>query len=284
MAKTKPLLEFAKYLKEARHKAKLTQAEVISRLATTSYGKVSQSMIAQIELGKVSNPSRELLQALAEIYNLDYGEVVYSWSIDFEKYGGLYKNHPEAPALMYVASKRHPVFAGVEGLEVVCKFTKEYNMPPMLVGDDILEWALKYPALGLIWMWTPHFSHHHSDGQSLNQAVQKLVQTGTKVVFFVDKKESERSGNFWLWHQRMMYGFGMSELFQAKTVVVPVPEEAGVWNFSDVMLANPHTGPTHGVLVHSNLGIEIYQPELTNNMRVMLTCADLSDKTKEVFL
>lgn len=46
MARTRPLLEFAKYLKEARRKTGMTQAEVVSRLSETTYSKVSQSMIA----------------------------------------------------------------------------------------------------------------------------------------------------------------------------------------------------------------------------------------------
>ena len=50
MARTRPLLEFAKYLKEARLKAKLTQVEVASRLAESSYGHGIQSLVAQIEL------------------------------------------------------------------------------------------------------------------------------------------------------------------------------------------------------------------------------------------
>lgn len=124
----------------------------------------------------------------------------------------------------------------------------------------------------------------HGDGLSLSSTIQTLVQAGTKVVFFVDGKESARGGDFWLWHQRITYGSGMSEVFQEKTAVIPIPEETAVWNFSDIMLANPHVGPTHGIFVHGNIGLELYQPELGNNMRVMLMCADLCNKTKEVFL
>ena len=204
--------------------------------------------------------------------------------MDIEKYGQLYDKNPDAPAIIYRASKRYPVFAGVEGLEVVCKFTKKYNMPPMLVKDDVLEWATKYPALNLLWLWTPHFADHHGDGLNLSRAIQKIVQVGTKAVFFVSERESAQGGNFWFWHQRLTYGSGIAEVFREKTAVIPVPEEAGMWNVSDVVLANPHIGPTHGVLIHGQIAVEIYQPELANNMKVMLMCADLCGKTKEAFL
>jgi len=74
----KRLTSFGEYLKKNRKRTGLSQAEIAQRLG------MSQSLVAQLETGRISNPDKEMLRIIATIYDIDYDRLV--WELMSEKY------------------------------------------------------------------------------------------------------------------------------------------------------------------------------------------------------
>jgi transcriptional regulator with XRE-family HTH domain len=70
------------YLKEVRQKLGLS----LRKVEEYSGGKIHNAYLSQIESGRTKNPNPDLLAALAEVYGLDYWDMLYraGWSIPKE--------------------------------------------------------------------------------------------------------------------------------------------------------------------------------------------------------
>src|ERR1035438_4109246 len=78
------LSQFGKLLKAAREKTIPSQQDAARRLTEAGYP-VSQSLIAQLETGRISNPDASMLRKLSEVYGVPYAELVRDLVLD--KYG-----------------------------------------------------------------------------------------------------------------------------------------------------------------------------------------------------
>ena len=65
--------DFGRYLKETREALGLT----LRKVEQLSQGKVQNAYLSQIENGRVATPNTDLLARLAEIYGLDFWNLMY---------------------------------------------------------------------------------------------------------------------------------------------------------------------------------------------------------------
>lgn len=79
------LKSFGEFVANTRSTLGLTQNELAILLHNVGYKKISQNAIAQIELGRVSNPSKIFLIALAKALDVDFDVVMLGLVAD--KYG-----------------------------------------------------------------------------------------------------------------------------------------------------------------------------------------------------
>lgn len=84
MAKPNKLPIFASMLRSARAQLGLGQMEISIKLKALGYN-VSQSLITQLETGKIGNPSAKNLKMIASVYGINFEKLVQALIKD--KYG-----------------------------------------------------------------------------------------------------------------------------------------------------------------------------------------------------
>lgn len=92
------LEKFGAYLGSLRAKTSFGQAGLAAEMTTRGFP-TSQSLIAQVETGRISNPKQEFLELLAQILGADYNQMIVE--LVSEKYGC---------KLSYVISSAQPPF------------------------------------------------------------------------------------------------------------------------------------------------------------------------------
>lgn len=75
--------DFGRYLKETREKLGLS----LRKVQELSHGSVHNAYLSQIENGRTKNPNPDLLAAIANVYGLDFWNLVYraGWPIPREE-------------------------------------------------------------------------------------------------------------------------------------------------------------------------------------------------------
>ncbi|MBX7123267.1 MAG: helix-turn-helix domain-containing protein [Opitutaceae bacterium] len=224
---------FGKFLKTAREKTIPTQHEAAHFLTEAGHA-ASQSLIAQLETGRISNPDAALLKKLAEVYKVSYKDLINCLSLD--KYG---VNDDETSQLcqdlvagnLSAQAAEDPVAAHRRRSKLT--FFKHADV---LDVDGMAEWQKTFPNLKNYWVIAPDFVDDRV--ASIRDAVIHNLQRGVNITYFVKEGEEKVGGRFHRFKRKleasMQRTAGMKDIR-----AVPVPLENLRWLAADMVIANP---------------------------------------------
>jgi transcriptional regulator with XRE-family HTH domain len=231
---------FGKFLKAAREKTIPTQHEA-ARLLTDAGHSASQSLIAQLETGRISNPDASLLKKLAEVYKVSYRELINHLSLD--KYG---VNDDSTSQLcqdlmggeMLATAMPDPMAA--HRMRSKLKFFKHSDV---LDVEAMAEWQKGFPDLKDYWVIAPDFVDDRVE--VIRTAVLHNLERDVNITYFVREGQEEPGGRFHRFRRKLQ---AVSE--KAKAIrAVPVPDELLRWLVADMVVANPDVEGAVGYLV-----------------------------------
>jgi transcriptional regulator with XRE-family HTH domain len=157
-----PLLQsFGRLLREYREKLGRSQAQIARDIGS------AQSLVAQIETGKLVNVSGDLLDKLAAAYEASRERLIAALIVD------KYRVDPTRASLLN---------------------THVLNL------DGVAEWEHSLKAEEL-WIVTPSFVDRSHKG--IRDAVVHLLRSGTRVVFFVPAHQCGEGGTFSAYRARL---------------------------------------------------------------------------------
>jgi transcriptional regulator with XRE-family HTH domain len=131
------------------------QKEVADQLADAHGRSISQSLVAQIENGKMTNPDAELLRDLAKVYGGQYDELVAD--IVADKYG-------------------------------ISPFKALLLARDILDVPGLAQWERDLPRGSHLWIAAPNFVDDKN--KEMRDVVIELQQRGGTVVYFVDARDT----------------------------------------------------------------------------------------------
>jgi transcriptional regulator with XRE-family HTH domain len=199
------LKTFGRMVAEAR--GGKTQTELASevRAALEMRGVASrydQSVIAKIEKGAVTNPTGELVEALAEVLNVNHAEMIGSIIVD--KYLSETNRHIAAPLC-------HGV----------------------LTLEQLAQWEGRKDH-GELWVVS---ERSYDQGiVDLKEAVGRILKEGGRVFFFEARAEQPKFETYFRVHQR-----DNKEPLWDRLVFVPLEPDQTPWLAASIALANPES-------------------------------------------
>jgi transcriptional regulator with XRE-family HTH domain len=206
-----PLLErFGRLLRQYREQLLKSQTEISRELASHhDSGTFSQSLVAQIEKGRIVNVSGELMTLLASVYK---------------------------------APKERLVAAIIEDKYGIDSTKASLLTTDVLSLDGIAEWEKSLNAEEL-WIVTPSFVDRMHTG--IREALIHRLKGGTKVVFFVPKDQCGERGDFSIYRYALQLHLSASEM--ANLAYYELDSELR-WIASSFVIADPpplaHMGKT----------------------------------------
>ncbi len=193
------LTEFGRFLQKARVESGTGSQEKVSKKVSKKLRrKVSQSMIAQYETGKVADPDPAIIEALAGIYGRDYLEFVFQLvreKYDLDRKDGRSEEFQWRVLLLRAVLDKHESVGEVEGLEPLQLKGKTHllNRVEILDMGGIAQWLDNFPELEEVWVVSPKYFF---DNLLTHDVIcQKLVE-GVKVCFFVDDENIEKGKDY----------------------------------------------------------------------------------------
>jgi transcriptional regulator with XRE-family HTH domain len=235
------LKSFGKFLKTEREKMVPSQHEA-ARLLTQAGHPATQSLVAQLETGRISNPDAALLKKLSEIYDTPYKELVNCLVLD--KYGvnDDFTSQLCADLVGSLTAKAAPDKMAEHRTRSKLEFFRHADV---LDIEGMAEWQRTFPNLKDYWVIAPDFVDDRVD--SIKQAVIQNLRRGVNITYFV-KKGDEASGRFYRFKRRLEASLekmeGMKEIR-----AVGVPEDHLRWLVADMVVANPDGDDAVGYLV-----------------------------------
>ncbi len=226
------LKEFGKFLKVMRARLGMTQTEAASAIVNRSmYSRdkhdalaMSQSLMAQLEAGKVRNPDEVILRVMAEVYEISYESIIKELVKD--KYN------------------IDPDIANHLGDEV-------------LSTDDLPNW-LYQKGVKSLWIIAPNFFYDDYDDFALN--VCSLLELKIHITYFVNENITGEGGQYYEFDRFMSSWFYAStgkearEYLHCRTItsdqstfmstgfIISNPQQA-------LLMASPEEGEATGVYI-----------------------------------
>jgi transcriptional regulator with XRE-family HTH domain len=240
------LLSFGKLLKTEREKSVPSQHEA-ARLLTEAGHQATQSLIAQLETGRISNPDAALLQKLSKIYNTPYSTLINCLVLD--KYG-VSDDATSKLCEDLIGDLVAPV--ATDNLTDHRNRSKAafFQHADVLDVKGMAEWQKSFPNLKDYWVIAPDFVDDHVE--EIKQAVIANLKRGANITYFV-KKGEDTSGRFYRFKRRLEASLektpGMKEIR-----AVGVSEDHLRWLVADMVVANPDGDDVEGYLVVRSKG------------------------------
>jgi transcriptional regulator with XRE-family HTH domain len=232
------LHQFGEAVKSARESVSPSQQKAVEVLARHDL-KVSQSWVAQLETGRITDPDPEILRKIEAAYGIDYDRLVYALIRD--KYR---LNDPSfvsaATRNRWSAVERLMPLGGSIGERPLHQY--EQRAKETLLFQEVLDleglaaWQRSFPDLQEVWASGALFLDDRFP--LLHTSVRENLKRGVRFLFFVDKSDLDEGKPFWLFLNRL-HGDVRSSKVQQQTRTLPLEEAELRWVTSDFILANP---------------------------------------------
>jgi transcriptional regulator with XRE-family HTH domain len=232
---------FGEFIKSARENRAASQQQACLVLAQAGL-KVSQSWVAQLETGRITDPDSEVLRRIEAAYGIGYDRLVYALIRD--KYG-----LDDLAQVTPVSRERWQTVAGVlkdfktvgkvEGLVIDQLRAKAQMLESELLGlEGLARWQREFPKLKELWNVSPHFQDDKDPG--LREAVVHNLGRGVQYFYFVPKIDLQEGRPFWLFLRRLAQDHpALRNRFQKQIHGVGLDEAELRWIAADLIIANP---------------------------------------------
>lgn len=232
------LHQFGEAVKSAREVTAPSQQKAVEILARHDL-KVSQSWVAQLETGRITDADPEILRKIEAAYGIDYDRLVYALVCD--------KYRLNDPSFVSTATRKRweaverlmpPSFADNRApLHEYEQRAKEALLAEeMLDLEGLAAWHRSFPDLKEIWASGDLFLDDRIP--LLHGTILENLKRGVRFLFFVDKRDLDEGKPFWLFLKRLQAGI-RSVKVQQQIRTVPLEEAELRWITSDFLLANP---------------------------------------------
>ncbi len=246
----KSVAHFSELLKAGRLKIQASTQRAAAQAIKNFKGKVvkrsvSQSLIAQYETMRVADPDPEILALLAQVYQLDYMDVV--WTLARDKYSRTdFLTPPGISELRWrlwkAALKRFPNIARMEDrLELE---ERQLNAKVEIVENaEILdmsrmaEWQRNFENLVQLWIFIPDFQ---DEREPIRSAVVEHLTKGIRLLYFIREAELGPGQKFEFTQKRLADLAQISwEKAQELMVGIPLTSDEQRLIHANLVIANP---------------------------------------------
>lgn len=232
---------FGEFVKSARENRAASQQQ--ARLVLAQAGlKVSQSWVAQLETGRITDPDPDVLRKIDAAYGVGYDRLIYALIRD--KYGldDLAQVTPlsrERWQTVAAVLKNFKTVGKVEGLEIDQLRAKARMLESELLDvDGLARLQRELPKLKELWIVTPHFQDDKN--ATLREAVVHNLGRGVRYTYFVPKVDLEEGRPFWLFLRRLAQDHpALRNRLQKQIHSVGLDEAELRWIAADLTIANP---------------------------------------------
>jgi transcriptional regulator with XRE-family HTH domain len=235
------LSQFGKLLKTAREKTVPSQQEAARRLTEAGYP-VSQSLIAQLETGRISNPDASMLRKLSEVYGVSYADLVRGLVLD--KYGESDENTSQICELISSEAAAPPEGDPLKAHLMRSKL-EFFKHARVLDVDGMAEWQQKIPDLKNYWVIAPDFVDDKIE--TIRDAVIHNLKRKVTITYFVKAGEEEPGGRFFDYIEELKRYIEDHKELKLKSdrvddiLVVPMESKDIRWLVADMVVANPES-------------------------------------------
>jgi transcriptional regulator with XRE-family HTH domain len=237
---------FGIFLKQAREDSRYTQHAATNALLKAGTKK-SQGLIAQYETGRVADPDPAILYLLAQLYKIDYLQLVHQ--LICEKYdpGGEWEKPGLDSArlrLWQAALTRFDTVGGVKGLEETQLRVKADLIEKTEILDlrALAAWQMNIPVLEVFWFVVPNF--YNDRNVELRNAVIHNMKRHTHIIYFMHTGEEQEGSRFWRRGRSFInYDHELTEkMVDTYLQAIPLPSDKNQppWLTADYWIANPH--------------------------------------------
>ncbi len=235
------LINFGEFVKSARERSAPSQQQAVYVLAQAGL-KMSQSWVAQIETGRITDPDTPILLKLAEAYGLDFDQLVYALVRDKYQLDDLAQVTAlsrERWRTIAPAFRSYPKVGGVEGLEV-----DQLRAKAQMLESEILhvaglaKWQKDFPKLKELWMVAQQFQDDKDP--ALRDAVIHNLGRSVHFFYFVRKTDIDEGRPFWLFLRRLAQDHpSLRNRLQKQIHGIGLDESELRWLLTDFIVANP---------------------------------------------
>ncbi|HEU0048142.1 MAG TPA: helix-turn-helix transcriptional regulator [Nitrososphaera sp.] len=235
------LAEFGSYLKQARADARIESQNDAVEALNGIHVNVSQSLIAQYETGRITDPDLEVLLGFSKIYKKDYMEIL--WHLVKEKYAPPRGGWSEFDAIRWELWKtglvRWKEIARVKELEKFQLQAKAalFKEKEVLNLPGVLKWTREFPDLKQLWVVAPNFLDDE-DVDVFETVCYNIIKRNVTTIYFVTQADTDKGGRFWSLKERFSKKLGKKAIGHIHGV--PLTRDALTWIQSDIVVANPH--------------------------------------------
>jgi transcriptional regulator with XRE-family HTH domain len=235
------LVNFGEFVKSARERLASSQEQAKEILAKAGLT-VSQSWVAMLETGRISDPDVSTLVKLAKAYDIDLDQLVYALIRDKYKLDDLSVVSLVSRERWRVCAEllRHfPAVGGVEGLEAdQLRAKREMLQAEILDLPGLARWQREFRRLKELWIVAPHFQDDKDP--ALREAVIHNLGRGVRSFYFIRKTDLDEGRPFWLFLRRLAQDYpALKNRLQKQIHGVGLEEAELRWLMTDLMIANP---------------------------------------------
>ena len=228
-------------MKTAREAVAPSQQKALPLLAKAGL-KNSQSWVAALEVGAITDPDPAIIRKLEKAYGVDYDRIVYElirekYSLDdLSQVTPLSRERWQTAAMVL---KDFKTVGTVEGLEIDQLHAKSRMLESeMLDVDGLARWQREFAKLKELWIVTPHFQDDKN--ATLREAVIHNLGRGVQYFYFVPKIDLDEGRPFWLFLRRLAQDHPNLRNRRGKQIHgVGLDETELRWIMADLLIANP---------------------------------------------
>ena len=243
------MAKFPKFLIKARRKTGKSQLQVAKDLESRGL-KVSQTLVAQYEAGKIALPDSHVLEAMADIYNCSYPEISLLVAFDLlrDKYrfgATTFQAESGSSYVDFISALTKKIEDDSETAELK---THQLRAAAALFGSTSIldvegnsEWQKNFPNLEQFWVIVPNFVE--LTDTKVRKAVVSNLKRGVKYFYFVAAEDTESPlGRLWVLKQTLpQLDPNITEKMISEQIVeVTLDKHALIWLPVDLVIANPH--------------------------------------------
>src|ERR1051325_345321 len=208
------LTEFGTFLKQARAVAGIESQNDAVKALKGIHINVSQSLIAQYETGRITDPDPKVLLGFSRIYTKDYMEIL--WQLAKEKYSppraGWSEFDTSRWELWKTGLMRWNEIGRVKGVEDLENFqlqakTALIKEKEVLNLSGVLKWTAGFPELKQLWVVAPNFLDDENV-DVFESVCDNIIRRSVTTVYFVIDTDAEEGGRFWSLKERFSKRLG----------------------------------------------------------------------------
>jgi len=228
-------------MKTAREVVAPSQQKALPLLAKAGL-KNSQSWVAALEVGAITDPDPSIIRKLEKAYGVDYDRIIYElirekYSLDdLSQVTALSRERWQTAAGVL---KDFETVGSVEGLAIEQLRAKaEMLRAEILDTDGLARWQREFPKFKELWIVTPHFQDDKN--AALRDAVIHNLGRGVKYFYFVPKIDLDEGRPFWLFLRRLSQDHpALRNRVSRQIHGVGLDEAELRWIVTDLLIANP---------------------------------------------